>query len=675
MSELNDQHKRHLLLTFAHVDELLSQAVHDLDPTPTQSPFSRIVRDAVPVQQQVIMDYAARLRERMRAMLERLQIAPQERHVSAIWAARTAVTMAEVALDDLRPQRLRGYGELSAEAAAEVSGMVVELHDLLGRMNTYLAAGTAQDLRTRLQQIDQSAPDVRLLRELERMITAYGLVPLRPTLDMLVERLESRVLEVALFGRVNSGKSSLLNRLLGIETLPVGVTPITAVPTRVRAGAKPVVRIWFAEARSETVEPERLAEFVTERGNPSNAKRVTRVEVELISPVLDEGVIFVDTPGLGSLAAAGAAASLAYLPRCDLGLVLVDAASTLTPDDLTLVDALHRADASVMVLLTKADLLLPSDRERTMQYVRQQLAAKLGMGVPVYLVSVQGADAGLCDRWFADALRPALRDRQHLADLSLGRKIETLRQTALAVLQRRLSSALKPAPDGEAREWRKADHRLDAALVQLGMAEGEGLDDSNRVKGGIEDALKEVANQAAAQWYDRNAPALDISEWLRAAVDRTAVQSASLLFRNLLWLRAELIAALNEASARAHLIPVDADAIRPPAGLPVLSSQAVVPPVLLHRPVLRLPGQKIWYRSARRQLEAQAEAQIGSILGQYARQLAEWRRQMLADMQRDFIACAESIRAHIGTTGSAAADIEGLQRDIEALSRYGRSEE
>ena len=674
MSGLGEHHKRQLLLTFAHVDGLLSQALRDLDAAQAQSPFSRIVADAVPVQQQVLTDYAARLRRRMQAMLERQQIAPPERHVSAVWSARTAVTMAEVALDELRPQRLRGYGELSVEAAAEVNAMISELYDLLSRLNTYLAEGTAQDLRARLEQIDRTAPDVRLLRELERMITVHGLVPLRPTLEMLVERLESPTLEVALFGRVNSGKSSLLNRLLNAEVLPVGVTPITAVPTRIRAGANRRAQVWFAQAPPETVEPERLAEYAAERGNPSNAKHVTRIEVELGSPLLEEGVVFVDTPGLGSLAAAGAAESLAYLPRCDLGLVLVDAASTLTPEDLTLVDALHRAGASVMVLLTKADLLLPPDRERTMQYLRQQLAARLGMEVPVHLVSVRGADAALCDRWSADALRPALRDRQHLADLSLGRKIETLRRNALATLKRRLSTASTPAPEDEARKWRKADHRLDAALVQLSLAEGERLDDWNRVSGALKDVLDEVAKWAAARWVDRGAATLDVGEGLRAALERTAAQSASLLFQNLVRLRSELMAALNEAGIRTHLAPVEADAIRLPAGLPVLNSQVITPSILLHRPLLAIPGRKIWYRSASRELEVQAGEWIGSILGEYARRLTEWRRQMLADMRRDFMAGAESIRAQGEPLGTAATDIEGLKRDIETLRRYDRPE-
>ena len=62
-----------------------------------------------------------------------------------------------------------------------------------------------------------------------------------------------------------------------------------------------------------------LGEFATEQHNPNNIKHVTRVTITIPVSRLSEGVSFVDTPGLGSLATGGAAETLAYLPRCDLG--------------------------------------------------------------------------------------------------------------------------------------------------------------------------------------------------------------------------------------------------------------------------------------------------------------------------------------------------------------------
>ena len=82
-----------------------------------------------------------------------------------------------------------------------------------------------------------------------------------------------------------------------------------------------------------------LWEYASEEGNPGNCKHVTRIVVRLASARMKSGVVLVDTPGVGSLATAGAAEAMAYLPRCDLGIILVDSASTLGREDLMLLRA------------------------------------------------------------------------------------------------------------------------------------------------------------------------------------------------------------------------------------------------------------------------------------------------------------------------------------------------
>jgi hypothetical protein len=44
-----------------------------------------------------------------------------------------------------------------------------------------------------------------------------------------------------------------------------------------------------------------LPSYVTEEGNPKNAKGVARVEVLLPASLLKDGVQLVDTPGVGSV--------------------------------------------------------------------------------------------------------------------------------------------------------------------------------------------------------------------------------------------------------------------------------------------------------------------------------------------------------------------------------------
>jgi len=135
------------------------------------------------------------------------------------------------------------------------------------------------------------------------------------------------------------------------------------VPTRIVHGAESRLSVAFVDKKPEITEVARLPEFVSEQLNPGNSKHVTRIVVELPCKRLDDGVLFVDTPGLGSLATAGSAETIAYLPQCDLGVILVDAGSALTQEDLSTVRSLYQAVIPAFVLLSKADLISAEDRE------------------------------------------------------------------------------------------------------------------------------------------------------------------------------------------------------------------------------------------------------------------------------------------------------------------------
>ena len=59
-------------------------------------------------------------------------------------------------------------------------------------------------------------------------------------------------------------------------------------------------------------------EYASEEKNPGNYKHVTGIVVAVPSPRLREGVVLVDTPGIGSLATSGSAETFAYLPALRL---------------------------------------------------------------------------------------------------------------------------------------------------------------------------------------------------------------------------------------------------------------------------------------------------------------------------------------------------------------------
>ncbi len=393
-------------------------------------------------------------------------LAPENPRIPATRSIHVALTFVEIAIAELAPHYLRGYGPVSERGAADLQGIVAELQSAVKEMHRYVLQPRAGELRYRVERLASHGWDVAALHTLAGMIERHGLIEFRPTLTMLLGRVEDTALEIAVFGRVSTGKSSLLNHVIGADLLPVGVIPITAVPTRIGYGSRPLVRVWQEGRGISEHNITELGSFVDERLNPENQRRVGRILVLYPSERLREGIIFVDTPGIGSLATSGAAETLAYLPRCDAGTVLVDAGSTLTPDDLKIIGALVYAATDVTVLISKADLLSPQDLEQQMAYVKRQLHTEFGTDLPVRPVSVMASHTALLEQWFAEELAPLYERKQRLLQESLTRKTLALAGAVRSALEVSASYAQIEGEDRQRLEEVDGDLRRSAGHLQ-----------------------------------------------------------------------------------------------------------------------------------------------------------------------------------------------------------------
>ncbi|MHB1423288.1 MAG: dynamin family protein, partial [Gemmataceae bacterium] len=446
MTALND-YQRHTLRSglldvhrrLAEMESMLAQSLID-------SPFTQYVNDMSPTERQVIQSYFGRIREAIRTCLRESGIALESRRTSLRWALRGGLIFLESAVAEFAPARLHGYGELTVEGLAQAERIQNELRRPIERAMVYLRQGLGQDLGQRLARLDAAPADAKQLELLNGVLTRRGLVEFQPLLDQMVRRMEAPRFEIAVFGRVSSGKSSLLNHITGGDMLPVGVVPITAVPTRLRHGEPIRADIAFAEFEPRTVAVTQLYEYASEEGNPGNRKHVTGIEVFAPSPRLREGVVWVDTPGIGSLALPGSAETFAYLPRCDLGVVLIDAASTINADDVNLLRLLAEAGVPLQVLLSKADLLTPPQRQQAAEYVRAQVKQQLGLDAAVHPVSIVGADEALLNQWFEREIEPLLARSRALAEQSLRRKIAHLRESVIATLESSAATRQRKLP-------------------------------------------------------------------------------------------------------------------------------------------------------------------------------------------------------------------------------------
>jgi len=519
---LNPNHARRLSVTCRYIDKLLADMESALSASSSKKAFPEHLPDLTPVQRQVIEDYIARLRSQLVRILDGQEIERPAPRIPVSRSLHTILTFVGIAAEELQPKYMRGYGEIPPAAAVELSGIAAELLSLTNQLDQYITHRAGENLKERVLELEQAGNEVALLKQLEEIISEHGLVEFRSTLAMIVDRLADNSFEIAVFGRVSSGKSSLLNATLGTDVLPVGVTPITAVPTRITYGDIPAVHVWFANRPREQLEISQLADFVTEQRNPGNQKHVTRIVLEMSSPRLRDGITFVDTPGLGSLATRGAEETLAYLPRCDLGVVLIDAGSALTPQDLRTIHMLYEAGIPANVLLSKADLLSTVDRLHVIEYVKDHIRSELNLEIQVHAVSARMGTIDLLTPWFERDIAPLSSQSRELKLRSIRRKLRTLEQSIETNLQGRLRKKdHPPIPLEELRD-------LEARLRQAGGKLQEAHAIVRRIASEIGDLGSLALTRAAAglmEHWNRGGKEADAEQVVLDAVDQTVQES------------------------------------------------------------------------------------------------------------------------------------------------------
>jgi GTP-binding protein EngB required for normal cell division len=590
-------------------------------------------------------------------------------------SVRVTLKFVDIAFDECRPKRMAGYGEVDPAASTEVSGLVDEMQGIISRLDAYLAQDQSVDLQTRLQRLEEAGADLGLVRALERSIDQYGMVEFRPALGTIIDRFETNQFEIAVFGRVSSGKSSLLNHIAGQDVLPIGANPITAVPTRLIFGAQSRATAWFADQKPEQFAIDRLAEFVTEERNPGNLRHVTRIVVELPAEHLRDGIVYVDTPGLGSLATSGAAETKAYLPRCDLGVVLIDAGSTLTEDDLATIQALYLAGIPASVLLSKADLLLPAECERARQYVSSHLQSDLNLQLPVHAVSVKDGYSQLLDRWLKTEILPLYDRHAELARQSLNRKIGALRLGVEAALKARLRTSGRGAltvADMDPSQLRELETELRMAAGRIAEARTKCMDMTDMLRGYTGGLVGIAANNLVDAW--ESGQALNAAgDFVRAKMEQVTGEEV-----------AKIAFAIREAASLCgRTLAMVAQHLKVESGPPedeLLDVLTNMPRLDLGHLEIRIApsrmaaifGRRWAVKRIKHSVASQNGEQIGEALITYSRVIQAWVRKTFAEFQEQFDSYADAYRAQLdrllANRSVTMEDEQALHRHLAALS-------
>ena len=202
------------------------------------------------------------------------------------------------------------------------------------------------------------------LDQLDTAISEFPFLSLiKSEIQNLKNELQRKEVIIPLVGEFSSGKTSLMNALIGKKILPVDITPTTFVVNEVRFSSEmDKIEITFKNGTKKIYDE--LFDLSTI--NYSNA---SIVKVYVSNNTVPGNIVLVDLPGLSSEISRHDEVTLEYLPKAHCIFVIVD----INQGALTksLLDFLHRAkiiDLPLYLVLTKSDLKSSIEIENIVDY-------------------------------------------------------------------------------------------------------------------------------------------------------------------------------------------------------------------------------------------------------------------------------------------------------------------
>ncbi|MBC5811296.1 MAG: dynamin family protein [Candidatus Eremiobacteraeota bacterium] len=344
------------------------------------------------------------------------------------------------------------------------------------------------------------APLLDVLDELSRLLGGDFLAswPQRETSAARLADVRASLVRrftLAVVGEFSSGKSYLLNALLGkvryedngriAGLLATDINPSTATITELEFAPQESATARYPSGREERIPIDRLSRFVAvgkdDLGGLHDATgeedaAPSFVTVRVASPYLERGFLVADTPGLASLNPAHRRATLAYLPRTDAVLYLIDTQQPFSEGDAAFLGLIGEHVRTIFIVQTKIDLwrMREADGREAWEHARERIVSRADRFAPaaeVFAVSAHDfaratldADEALAERSGFPALLRALdRSLEKRAQAArTARALDVVLEIAAQASSRlrRDANALSAAPEALALERAQAERTL-----------------------------------------------------------------------------------------------------------------------------------------------------------------------------------------------------------------------
>jgi GTPase SAR1 family protein len=332
-----------------------------------------------------------------------------------------------------------------------------------------------EDIQIPSQGSVAQTSDGRALGELANVAEELGEGAIAADVRQLVARINEGRFFVACVGQFKRGKSTLLGALLGEPILPMGVVPVTAVPTVLRYGSQRTARVLIGETW-RTIPPDNLPQYVSEEWNPENSKQVAGVEVFLPSPLLANGMCLVDTPGIGSVFSGNTETTKDFIPQVDAAILVVGADPPISGDELALIEAVAVNVDEILIVLNKIDRVSIDERQQASAFATRVVETRLKRVVGrIYEVSALNRlnSSANADDWndlIEDLSRLADKSGQAMTRSAAERGIRRFSASLQRSIDERVRALTEPIANSEQRilKLRQTVDQAEQSLRDLG---------------------------------------------------------------------------------------------------------------------------------------------------------------------------------------------------------------
>lgn len=308
-------------------------------------------------------------------------------------------------------------------------------------------------------------------------------------------------------GEFKRGKSTFMNALIGRNLCATDTEICTAVVSVIKYGEKEkVIRYFgdFVNAKSEEISIEQLEKFTV--GSAEEIDNTFYVEIELPIPILKDGWVIIDTPGVGGLDPRHAILTNYFLPRADVTLFMTDVNEPLSTTELDFFkNKVLPYSKLFAVIVNKADL---KDKATVEEY-RQDTINKISTysqlkqsdikAIAVSSVAEAYPEYDLGESNFTE-LKNAINELVKKYRLSIKQAIRDnlveLLNLSIAPLQAQLNQIEQPNVD-QIGELNKQKAEIDKKIVSLTDPSSSFRVSINKIISNKREEIQEELNEAA----------------------------------------------------------------------------------------------------------------------------------------------------------------------------------